>query len=150
MLRFPVSSIESNEWEISSSCPWKQPREWFWNGCPHNWEWQSAYGMWMNFEMFLRMQTVHCDRNNSYEITINGYQVRKINKIRNIIFGLSYGKPSSVLRSKLECSPSWVHDAHQDFINYSTWWTTAITLRKVSHSVDRKIALFISFIFLTW
>ena len=30
-------------------------------------------------EMFVRMLTVHCDQNNSYEITINGFQVRKIN-----------------------------------------------------------------------
>ena len=35
------------------------------------------------------------DQNNSYEITINGFQVRKINEIRNLIFGLYYGKPSS-------------------------------------------------------
>ena len=45
--------------------------------------------------MFVRMLTVHCDQNNSYEITINGFQVRKINEIRNVIFGLRYGKPSS-------------------------------------------------------
>ena len=57
-------------------------------------------------EMLLRMLTVHCDQNNSYEITINGFQVRKINEIRNVIFGLRYGKPSSSLRPKLECSPS--------------------------------------------
>ena len=29
----------------------------------------------------LRMLTVHCDQSNSYEITINGFQVRKINEI---------------------------------------------------------------------
>ena len=46
------------------------------------------------------------DQNNSYEITINGFQVRKINEIRNVIFGLRYGKPSSALRLKLGCSPS--------------------------------------------
>ena len=40
------------------------------------------------------------DQNNSYEITINGFQVRKINEIRNLIFGLRYGKPSSALRPK--------------------------------------------------
>ena len=28
-------------------------------------------------EMFVRMLTIHCDQNNSYEITINGFQVRK-------------------------------------------------------------------------
>ena len=43
------------------------------------------------------------DQNNSYEVTINGFQVRKINEI---IFGLRYGKPSSALRPKLGCSPS--------------------------------------------
>ena len=37
---------------------------------------------------------VDFDQNNSYEITINGFQVRKIKEIRNVIFGLSYGKPS--------------------------------------------------------
>ena len=57
-------------------------------------------------EMFVRMLTVHCDQNNSYEIIIDGFQVRKINEIRNGIFGLRYGKPSSALRPKLGCSPS--------------------------------------------
>ena len=57
-------------------------------------------------EMFVRILTVHCDQNNGYEITINGFQVRKINEIRNVIFGLPYGKPSSALRTKLGCSPS--------------------------------------------
>ena len=38
--------------------------------------------------MFVRMLTVHCDQNNSYEITINGFQVRKINKIRNVMGNL--------------------------------------------------------------
>ena len=49
-------------------------------------------------KMFVRMLTVHCDQNNSYEITINGFQVRKIDEIRNVIFGLRYGKPSSALK----------------------------------------------------
>ena len=57
-------------------------------------------------EMFVRVLTVHCDQNNSYEITINGYQVRKVNEIRKVIFGLCCGKPSSALRSNLGCSPS--------------------------------------------
>ena len=26
-----------------------------------------------------------CDQNNSYEITINGFQVRNINEIRNVL-----------------------------------------------------------------
>ena len=34
--------------------------------------------------MFVRMLTVHCDQNDSYEITINGFQVIKINAIRNV------------------------------------------------------------------
>ena len=55
-------------------------------------------------EMLVRMMTVHCDQNNSYEITINGFHFRKINEIRNVIFGLLYGKPSSALRPKLGCS----------------------------------------------
>ena len=43
--------------------------------------------MRIGHEMFVRMLTVHCDQNNSYEITIkNGFQVRKINEIRNVIF----------------------------------------------------------------
>ena len=46
------------------------------------------------------------DQNDSYEITINGFQVSKINEIRDVVFGLLYGKPSSALRPKLGCSPS--------------------------------------------
>ena len=65
--------------------------------------------------MFVRMLTDHCDQNDSYEITINGFQVRKINEIRNVIFGLRYGKPSSALRPNLGCSPSWVPDAIRKF-----------------------------------
>ena len=59
-----------------------------------------------NNKMFVRMLTVHCDQNNSYEITLNGFQVRKINEIRNAIFGLRYGNPPSTLRLQLGCSPS--------------------------------------------
>ena len=65
-------------------------------------------------EMFVRMLTVHCDQNNSYEITINDFQVRKINEIRNVIFG------------------------HQ-VLNLVNIPTSALTLRKVSHSRDRKL-----------
>ena len=54
--------------------------------------------------MFVKTLNAHCDQNNSSEITINGYQVRKINEIRNVIFGLRHGKPSSALRPKLGCS----------------------------------------------
>ena len=41
------------------------------------------------------MLAVHCDQNNSYEITINGFQVRKINEIIDVIFGPRFGKGSS-------------------------------------------------------
>ena len=34
------------------------------------------------------MLAVHCDQNNIYEITMNGYQARQINEIRDVIFGL--------------------------------------------------------------
>ena len=46
------------------------------------------------------------NQNESHEMIINGFQVRKINKIRNVNFGLRYGKPSSALRTKLGCLPS--------------------------------------------
>ena len=39
----------------------------------------------LNIEMFVRMLTVHCDQNDIYEITINGYQVRKMKEIWNVI-----------------------------------------------------------------
>ena len=42
-------------------------------------------------EIFVRMLTVHCDQNDSYEITVNGFQVRKINEIRNVIFVFAMG-----------------------------------------------------------
>ena len=79
--------------------------------CDHStivtiWKSKNKKSQLYNYEMFVRMLTVHCDQNNSYEITINGFQVRKINEIRNVIFGLRYGKPSSALRPKLGCSPS--------------------------------------------
>ena len=60
--------------------------------------------------MFVKTLNAHCDQNNSSEITINGFQVRNINEIRNVIFGLRFGKPSSALRPKLGCSPSRVLD----------------------------------------
>ena len=63
--------------------------------------------------MFVRVLTVHCVQNNSYEISINGFPVRKINKIRNVIFGLCYGKSSSMLWPKLGCSQSEVFDEIQ-------------------------------------
>ena len=66
--------------------------------------------------MFVRMLTVHFDQNDSYGITINGFQVTKINEIRNVNCGLRYGKPSSALRPKLGCSPSRVLDDIQRFL----------------------------------
>ena len=43
-------------------------------------EWPlNAFRNGINHEMFVRMLTVHCDQNNSYEITINGFHARKIN-----------------------------------------------------------------------
>ena len=47
--------------------------------------WLKLLGTHLQIEMFAGMLTVHCDQNNSYEITINGLQVRKIkrNKKRN-------------------------------------------------------------------
>ena len=77
--------------------------------------------------MFVRMLTVHCEQNNSYEITINGFQERKLTEIRNLISGLCYGKPSSVLRPKLGYSLGWVLDEIQIFggnpclINKDSW-----------------------------
>ena len=53
--------------------------------------------------------SIEC-QNDSYEISINGFQVRKINEIREIIFSLRYGKPSSVSKPKLGCSPSRLLD----------------------------------------
>ena len=36
-------------------------------------------------KMFVKMLTVHFYQNDSYEITMNGFQVRKISQIRNVI-----------------------------------------------------------------
>ena len=44
----------------------------------------DRYLLW--YTMLLEMLTIHCDQNDSYEITVNGYQVRKINEIRNVIW----------------------------------------------------------------
>ena len=41
--------------------------------------------------MFVRMLTVHSDQNDSYGITINGFQVRKMNEIINLIFVSAMG-----------------------------------------------------------
>ena len=93
--------------------------------------------------MFVRKLTVHCDQNNSYEITINGFKVRKINEIRNVIFGLCYGKPSSALKPKLGCSPSWVLDDIQRFLGESCLnkhrLMTYVNSLEKSGSGDRKL-----------
>ena len=41
------------------------------------------------------------NQNNSYDISINGFQVRKISEVRKVLFGLRYGKPFSASRPKL-------------------------------------------------
>ena len=103
--------------------------------------------------MFVRVLTVHCDQNNSYEITINGFQVRKINEIRNVIFGLRYGKPSSALRPKLRCSPSWVLDEIQIFLgkpclNNKDSWPKLIK-RKIRKQSKNSFLLVIRLVYLT-
>ena len=72
-------------------------------------------------EMFVTILTVHCDQNNSYEITRNCLQVRKINEIRNSIFGLSYGKPSSALRSKF-----WVFNQVEYLMISKYFWENLV------------------------
>ena len=95
-------------------------------------------------EMFVRMLTVHCDQNNSYEITINCFQVRIINEIRNVIFGLRYGKSSSALRPKLGCSPSWVLEEIQIFCeNYVSYFVYYSDLKTIYSN-------FIAIILITW
>ena len=44
------------------------------------------------------MQAVHCDQNDGYEITMNGYQARKINEMRNVIgsFKLIKSNPNNI------------------------------------------------------
>ena len=36
--------------------------------------------------MFVKIVALHCDQDNSYQISMNGYQARKINVIGNLIF----------------------------------------------------------------
>ena len=40
-------------------------------------------------EMFVRMLAVHCVQNNSYEITMNSYQGRKVSELRKVPLILS-------------------------------------------------------------
>ena len=61
-----------------------------------------------------KIKRVLIDQNSSYDITINGFQVKKIHEIRNL-FSVSAtlpssGKPSSALMPKLGCSPSLLVD----------------------------------------
>ena len=69
------------------------------------------------YEMFSKMLAVHCDQNDSYEITINGFQVRKINEIIHQVLNL---------------------------VNIPT---LALTLRKVFHSGDCKFRFLFRFLF---
>ena len=62
-------------------------------------------------EMFVRIMTVHCGQNNSYDITINGFQVRKINKIRKRNFRSPLWE--TFLSVKAEVGM---------FTKLSTWW----------------------------
>ena len=39
--------------------------------------------------MFVRMLVVHCAQNNSYEITMNSYQGRKVSELRKVPLILS-------------------------------------------------------------
>ena len=57
-----------------------------------------------------KIKRVLIDQNNSYDITINGFQVRKINEI-----------------------------IYHQVLNLMNIPTSALTLRKVSHSGDRKL-----------
>ena len=57
-------------------------------------------------EMFVMMLTVHCDQNDSYEMTMNGFQVRKEKKKETRFSVFAKRKPSSALRPKLGCLPS--------------------------------------------
>ena len=60
------------------------------------------------WRLYIRFTYGKYNQNSSYEITIN--------EIKNVIFGLCYRKPSSMLRQKLKCSPSWVLDEIQIFL----------------------------------
>ena len=71
-------------------------------------------------EMFVRMLSVRCNQNGSYEITMNGFQARKIKEIKNMIFGF-----------------------HLWEIKYFSWWTSKLRLRKISHSQEPKIMFLI-------
>ena len=98
-------------------CPLSKVKSTIWNLCTINHnivledrEWNWYFHFWN-----VCKNAVHCDQNNSFEITINGNQVRKTKEIRNVIFGLCYGKPFSALRPKLGCSLSWVLDEIRKF-----------------------------------
>ena len=67
--------------------------------------------------------------------------------IRNVIFGLRYGKPSSALRPKLGCSLSWVLDDIQRFfgepcLNKHRFVTYVNSIEKSENNL--KIPFFLS------
>ena len=87
---------------------------------------ECNYRVWYNIPYYNQFS-----QNDSYKTTINDYQVRIISKIRNVIFGLCNGKPSSALRPKLGCSTSWVLDEIQIFwgnhcLNNKNSWPTLL------------------------
>ena len=75
--------VASSDFQNSSGRPYRDS-----NTCPA----QIA-----SLGHYTKCHKVLAAKNDSYEITMNGFQVRNINEIRNVIFGLRYGKPSSAL-----------------------------------------------------
>ena len=84
----------------------------------------------IDYEMFVRMLTVHCDQNNSYEIAINGFQVRNINEIRNVIFGLGQCLFKQGSPKNLWISSSTQLGEHPNF---------GLNVEEVSHIGDQKL-----------
>ena len=54
----------------------------------------------ISVEFFVRILALNCGQNNSYKITVNDYQARKIDKIRN--FNCSLKLWETLLRVKAE------------------------------------------------
>ena len=57
--------------------------------------------MRLQFEMFVRMLAVHRDLNNSHEITMNSYQARKINELRNVIVSLQLSETFLTVKAEV-------------------------------------------------